>query len=197
MSGLCPRAVGLVSLGGMQRIYPCELTVEEYVSSEAHRQVIADTVCPLCQRGGRLQRHGSYGRWTTSKLGVAVWILIARFLCTVCRRTVSYLPSFALSYRVMRAATFEAFLNGDLRDLGVRRWESLLKSYERRMHAFHPELLRVVGRGFGRAPPSGAAFWPWLKEACGSLEAATRRLVEHFKITVFRSYQCHQPSGAL
>lgn len=187
----------MVGLGGMQRISPCELTVEEYVLREAHRQVIADTVCPRCQRGRRLLRHGSYGRWTTSELGVAVWILIARFLCAACRRTVSYLPSFALSYRVVRAGTFEAYLNGDLRDVGVRRWESLLKSYERRMHAFHAELLRVVGRGFGRAPPSGTAFWPWLKEACGNMAVATRRLVEHFKITVFRSYQCHQPSGAL
>ncbi len=181
----------------MQRMYPYEQTVEEYVSSEAHRQVIAESVCPCCQRGRRLLRHGSYGRWVTSKIGLAGWILIARFLCAGCRRTVSYCPSFVLSYRVIGAATFEAFLNGDLDDLGVRRWESLLKSYERRLHAFHPELLRVVGRGFGRAPPGGPAFWPWLKEACGGLASATRRLVEHFKITVFRSYQCHQPCGAL
>lgn len=181
----------------MQRIYPCELTVEQYGLSEAHRQIIAEPVCPLCRRGQGLRRHGSYGRWVTSEIGVAVWILIARFLCAGCRRTVSYLPSFCLSYRVIRAATFEAFLKGDRRGVDVRRWEDLLKSYERRMHAFHPELLRVVGRGFGRAPPGGKAFWPWLKEACGSIAAATRRLVEHFKITVFRSYQCHQPSGAL
>lgn len=180
----------------MQRIYPCEHTVEQYVLSEAHRQVIAEPVCPQCRRGRSLWRHGSYGRWVTSEIGVVVLILVARFLCAVCGRTVSYLPSFALSYRVVRAATFEAFLNGDRRDVGVRRWESLLQSYERRMHAFHPELLRVVGRGLGRAPPSGPAFWPWLKEACGSMTTATRRLVEHFKITVFRSYQCHQPSGA-
>jgi hypothetical protein len=181
----------------MQRIYPCEHTVEQYVSSEAHRQVIAEPVCPQCRRGQSLRRHGSYGRWVTSEIGVVVLILVARFLCAGCRRTVSYLPSFALSYRVIGAASFEAFLNGDRRSVAVRRWEDLLKSYERRMHAFHPELLHVVGRGFGRAPPAGKAFWPWLKEACGSMTAATRRLVEHFKITVFRSYQCHQPCGAL
>ena len=181
----------------MQRIYPCEHTVEQYVANEAHRQVIAEAVCPQCLQRQGLRRHGTYGRWVTSEIGVVVLILVARFLCTGCRRTVSYLPSFALSYRVIGAATFEAFLNGDLGRVGVRRWEDLLKSYERRMHAFHPELLRVVGRGFGRAPPSGPALWPWLKKACGSMTAATRRLVEHFKITVFRSYQCHQPYEAL
>ena len=181
----------------MQRIYPCEHTVEQYVSSEAHRQVIAESVCPQCRRGRSLRRHGSYDRWVTSEIGVVVLILVARFLCVGCHRTVSYLPSFCLPYRVIHGATFEVFLNGDRRDLAVRRWEDLLKSYERRMHGFQPEFLRVVGRGLGRAPPGGPAFWPWLKEACGSMTAATRRLVEHFKITVFRSYQCHQPCGAL
>jgi transposase-like protein len=181
----------------MQRIYPCELTVEQYVASEVQRQVIAEPVCPRCRLARGLRRHGSYGRWVTSEIGVAVLILVARFLCSGCHRTVSYLPSFALSYRVIGAATFEAFLNGDRRALAVRRWEELLRSYERRMHAFHREFLRVVGRGFGRAPPGGKAFWPWLKEACGSVAAATRRLVKHFKITVFRSYQCHQPTRAL
>jgi len=181
----------------MQRILACALTVEQYESSEAHLQVVAEGQCPNCEAVNTLGRHGTYGRWVTGELGRLIWILVARFLCAVCRRTVSYLPSFCLPYRVIRGATFEAFLNGDRRDLGVRRWEHLLKSYERRMHAFHPELRRVVGRGFGRAPPAGKAFWPWLKEACGSMTAATRRLVEHFKITVFRSYQCHQPCGAL
>jgi len=186
-----------VSWAGMQRIYPCELTVEQYVASEMQRQVVAESVCPRCRSAEGLRRHGSYGRWVTAEDGAAVLILVARFLCAGCDRTISYLPSFSLSYRLIGAATFEAFLNGDRRALAVGRWEDLLRSYERRMHAFHPQLLRVVGRGLGRAPPGGKALWPWLKEACGSIAAATRRLVEHFKITVFRSYQCHQPSGAL
>jgi transposase-like protein len=181
----------------MQRIYPCELTVEQYIAIEWQRQVVAEAVCPRCRSAEGLIRHGSYGRWVTTEMGVAVLILVARFLCSGCKRTVSYLPSFALSYRVVAAAMFEAFLDGDRRGLGANRWADLLRSYERRMQAFHPQLLRVMGRAWGRAPPGGPAFWPWLKEACGSLTTATRRLVEHFKITVFRSYQCHQPSKAL
>ena len=182
---------------GMQRIYPCELTVEQYVASEMERQVVAESVCPRCRSARGLRRHGSYSRWVTAETGVAVLILVARFLCAGCERTISYLPSFALSYRIIAAATFEAFLGGYRGASAVDRWTDLLRSYERRMHAFHPQLLRAIGRGWGRAPPGGKAFWPWLKEACGSLAAATCRLVEHFKITVFRSYQCHQPSGAL
>ena len=186
----------LVGLLGMQRIYPCELTVEQYVSSEGHRQVVAECQCPNCRASGTLRRLGTYSRWVTGDLGRLVLILVARFLCLVCGRTVSYLPSFALSYRPVRAATFEAYLDGDRRSLGVQRWEHLLRGYERQMRAFGPQVLRVVGFGFGRAPPQAGSLWPWLKEACGSVTSATRRLVEHFKITVFRSYQCHQPAGA-
>ena len=181
----------------MQRIYPCELTVEQYVATEMERQVVAESVCPRCQSARGLRRHGCYGRWVTAEDGAAVLILVARFLCAGCERTISYLPTFALPYRIIAAATFQAFLSGDWRASAVDRWADLLRSYERRMHAFHPQLLRVIGRGLGRAPPGGKAFWPWLKDACGSMTAATRRLVEHFKITVFRSYQCHQPSEAL
>ncbi len=141
----------------MQRIYPCELTVEQYVATEMERQVVAESVCPRCRSTRGLQRHGSYGRWVTADNGVAVLILVARFLCAGCERTISYLPSFALSYRIIAAATFEAFLGGAGRTVAVDRWADLLRSYERRMHVFHPQLLRVVGRGLGRAPPGGAA----------------------------------------
>ena len=180
----------------MQRIYPCELTVEQYVSSEGHRQVVAECQCPNCGASGTLRRLGTYSRWVTEEVGRLVLIMVARFLCLECGRTVSYLPSFALSYRPMRAASFEAYLDGDRQSQAVQKWEHLLRNYERQMRCFGPQVLRVVGFGFGRAPPQTGALWPWLKEACGSVVSATRQLVEHFKITVFRIYQCHQPAGA-
>ncbi|MBI4621964.1 MAG: hypothetical protein HY736_01940 [Verrucomicrobia bacterium] len=108
----------------------------------------------------------------------------------------SYLPSFALSYRLVQAATFEAFLEGRFDSRDVQNWAGLLRQYERRMQAFGAELLRVVGGGFGRGPPRLSALWPYLKEACGSLAAATRRLVTQFNITLFARYQCHQPATA-
>lgn len=40
-------------------------------------------------------------------------MLIARFLCVGCGRTISYLPDFALSYRLVQARTFAAFLDGE------------------------------------------------------------------------------------
>jgi len=178
----------------MQRIYFTALTPEGYIASEAHRQVIADRICPRCGKG-RLHRHGTYGRGITGLVGQLLSLLVARFICGVCDHTVSYLPSFALSYRLVQVATFEAFLDGMLDRVDVQRWQSVLGDYRRRMTRFAAVLVRTVGCGFGRAPPTeGGAVWPWLKVACGGIESATRLLVATFKLTLFRRYQCHQPA---
>ena len=73
----------------------------------------------------------------------------------------------------------------------------MLQSYRRRTLVNAAAVVRVVGCGFGRAPPATAeGLWPWLKEACGSMSSATRRLVTDFQITLFKRYQCHQPAGS-
>lgn len=175
----------------MQRIYPTALTPNDYRDSQGHQQIIPESVCPNCVRGS-LHRHGVYDRWI-SWLGQAISIFIARFLCSHCRRTVSYLPAFALSYRVVNTATVQAFFDGQTERAEVQSWLSLLQSYRRRREAFAPELIGAVGSGLGLAPPAQGPLWPWLKKACGSLESATRQLVSEFKITLFNRYQCHQP----
>ena len=178
----------------MQRIYACELTVEQYIEIEGHRQVRPEGVCPRCGEAGRLHRHGTYWRGITSSLGQIVSIAIARFLCRRCRGTVSYLPEFAMSYRLVQTWTFEAFLEGRNGRGDVGRWQELLQQYRRRMTGHAGRVFCTVGCGFGRAPPVEAADpWPWLKAACGGLAAATRQLVTVFQITPFDRYQCHQP----
>jgi len=178
----------------MQRIYPCELTAEAYVASEAQRQVMAERVCPRCGRPGRLHRHGNYRRGITGGIGQIVTIWVARFLCLGCRRTVSYLPNFALSYRLVAVGTFEAYLDGMRARRDVRRWEALLQEYERRMNAYRVALWRRIGHGLGGSPPVGEGPWPWLKEACGVLGSAACRLVNEFRTSLFKRYQCHQPA---
>jgi transposase-like protein len=178
----------------MQRIHPCELTAEQYIATEAHRQVRAGTVCPRCGKSGPLHRHGVYKRGITGMLGQVLCILIARFLCLACRGTVSYLPSFALSYRLVQASTFESFLEGKCGRRDVQRWHPLLQHYQRRMAGYARDVFRIVGCGLGRAPPAASGIWPWLKTACGSLSSATRQLVTVFQITPFKRYHCHQPA---
>lgn len=72
----------------MQSIYPCGLSTEEYLSQCAWESASLD-VCPYHPSGGcRLIRHGTYGR--ADPPGTR----IARFLCSVTRRTISLLPDF-------------------------------------------------------------------------------------------------------
>lgn len=128
-------------------------------------------------------------------VGQLLRVWVARFICAACGGTVSYLPSFALSYRLVQVATFEAFLEGKMARRDVQRWQSVLEDYRRRMMRHAVELWRTVGCGLGRAPPArGVALWAWLKVACGGLASAARRLVAEFRTTLFRRYQCHQPA---
>jgi hypothetical protein len=125
---------------------------------------------------------------------VRLWI--ARFLCPLCRHTVSYLPDFALSYRLLGPDTFAAFMDGQSERPDVRRHYELLQRYARQLARFAGELIRTVGAGFGLAPPLGLeGLWPWLKLAGDGLASVARRVVMTFSIGLLGRYQCHQPRG--
>jgi hypothetical protein len=180
----------------MQRIYPSPWTPEEYESQQAYQQIVPESVCANCHRAVKLHRHCRYQRWVVTLLGKLLQIWIARFLCPLCRLTVSYLPDFALTYRVLQVETFEAFLDHDIDRPDVRSFVDLLASYQRRLHQFAPELIRTVGAGLGLPPPrSSQGLWPWLKKAGKGLRPLTRRLVTDFKIGLLKRYRCHQPAG--
>ncbi len=180
----------------MQRIYLSSWTAEEYESQEAYRQIIPDPICPNCGRAVHLHRHCRYQRWVATLLGKLLYLWIARFLCPLCRRTVSYLPDFVFTYRLLHPETFEAYLDHVIERPDVRTFTDLLHSYRCRLQRFAPELVRSVGAGLGLAPPSARqGLWPWLRKAGKGLRPLTRRLVTDFKIGLFRRYHCHQPAG--
>ena len=180
----------------MQRIFRSPWSPEEYAAQEAHRQVVPESVCPSCAEPTRLRRHGRYPRWVVSVVDVLVRLWIARFLCPLCRRTISYLPDFALSYRLLGPDTFAAFMDGEYERPDVRGRYELLQGYGRQLVRFAGELIRTVGAGLGLAPPlSIEGLWPWLKKAGDGLAPVARRLVMTFRIGLFGRYQCHQPGG--
>ena len=74
---------------------------------------VGSEVYPKCGNAGGLERHGTYGRDVTTGSGQVATILVARFRCLGCERTVSYLPAFALSYRLVSVPTVEAYPYGD------------------------------------------------------------------------------------
>jgi transposase-like protein len=181
----------------MQVNHPVTYSAEYYAQIRAHEQVRPRARCPSCGREARQHGHGVYERWVVSRAGLWLRIAVARFLCTGCGVTTSYLPSFALCYRPMDPASFEAYLLGQHEGLDVLRCWDTLRRYQRQMEAFGPKLVAVVGHGLGLAPPTrdagcARAVLGWLLKACGSLGSATGRLVETFRHSVFGPYTCHQ-----
>jgi len=181
----------------MQRIYPSPWTPEEYEEQEASGQIIPESTCANCHRAVKLHRHGRYRRWITTLLGKLLQLWIARFLCPLCRRTISYLPDFALTYRLLGPETLQRYLEGELEKPDVRTFRDLCARYRQRLHRFAPELIRTVGAGLGFPPPRSLQdFWPWLKKAGKGLRPLARRLVTDFKMGLLKRYRCHQPARA-
>ncbi len=114
------------------------------------------------------------------------------FFCKGCKRTISYLPHFVLSYRFLPTDLVEAFLDGKPLLPAQEGWWDLLQSCRRRFRKWIPQVRRTIGSALGLTPLDDEEFWPWLKEACGSLASATRQLVATWKITLFGCYRCHQ-----
>lgn len=180
----------------MQRIYSSPWTPEEYIATEADRQVVPEPICPSCLKPVHLHRHGHYKRWLINLLAKAMLLWIARFLCPLCRTTISYLPDFAFSYRPLQPRTFEAYLEGQTDRPDVRSYSERLRHYKLRAEDFAAQLIRRVGSAFGRPPPQPPrGLWPWLKKAGDGLHTVTRGLVTDFQITFFKRYRCHQPTA--
>jgi hypothetical protein len=117
------------------------------------------------------------------------------FFCRQCERTVSLLPSFALSYRLLNSALVERFLTGQALRAAEQRWEALLQHYRAKIEGFSTRLVALIGLGFGLAPPATqpvGELVDWLTRLCGGLGPATEQLVNRWAVTLFGIYRCHQ-----
>lgn len=178
----------------MQTIFQTSLTPEQYVEQEHHKQVKAPASCPNCQGALTLEALAYYERYITTATALVLLIGVRRFLCRLCRVSVSCLPSFAQPYRPVNTPTVEAGFDGQAQRPQVQRWTFLIGVYWRRFEAHLPTLVRQVGNAFGPVPlqPTAKGFWRQLLEYCGDLAGATRQLVEQFHTCLFGTYRCHQ-----
>ena len=185
------------ALGGMQVIHKTALTAQEYANNEGHREVRPEELCPCCRKRAAQHRHGTYLRNVVGSAGKVVRIAVARFRCAGCRGASSYLPSFALTYRLCGPGMLEGFLLGLHDRADVQRWLELLARYARRMTEFASILITQVGWGLEHAPPAAGGACArdvvgWLRKACGNLEIATGVLVDSLGLGILRAYKCHQ-----
>jgi hypothetical protein len=135
-----------------------------------------------------------YERFITTATALVLLIWVRRFLCRVCRVSVSCLPSFAQPYRPVNTPTIAAGFEGQDTRPEVQRWSQLIDGYWRRFETHLPVLLRQVGHAFGPVPlhPAAAGFWRQLLRHCGDLAHATRQLIHQFHTCLFGTYRCHQ-----
>jgi hypothetical protein len=178
----------------MQTIYPTSLTPEQYVEQEYHKQVKPPEVCANCKRAHCLEALAYYGRYITTATAAVLTILVRRFLCRLCRVSVSCLPAFAQPYRLVNTPTVAAGFNGEAARPEVQRWRLLIDSYWQRFETHLPVLLRQVGNAFGPVPlrPTAPGFWRQLLQRCGNLAVATGQLIHQFHTCLFGTYRCHQ-----
>jgi hypothetical protein len=81
----------------MQMLHRFSGSIQQYLEeiSDPHRY--QPNSCPQCEANSPLRAHGFYHR-TLVDVGFDSSIPIRRYLCLLCRRTVSLLPEFALPY---------------------------------------------------------------------------------------------------
>ena len=81
----------------MQILHPFAGSVQQYLDQLADFDRHRPTHCPQCQAEHPLTAHGFYTR-TIVDAAFDGSIRVRRYLCEVCKRTVSLLPEFALPY---------------------------------------------------------------------------------------------------
>jgi hypothetical protein len=81
----------------MQSLHPFRGSIQEYLQELSDPDRYRLDHCPLCHSPEPLRAHGFYSR-TVVDVQYDGSIRVRRYLCLLCRRTVSLLPEFVLPY---------------------------------------------------------------------------------------------------
>lgn len=93
----------------MQILHPFRGSIQKYLQEIADPDRYRPDGCPLCQARCSLIAHGFYCR-TLVDVAFDGVIRVRRYLCRLCKRTVSLLPEFALPYLRFSLAVISLFL---------------------------------------------------------------------------------------
>jgi hypothetical protein len=151
---------------------------------------------PNCPRecGQKVHRHGFYERYVDCKGQSRE--RIARFLCRVCRLTISVLSVHRLPYRAVRAQRLADYFNekaevgsGPDPPPGALEAGCLRRAWAR----FQARVIRLKD-AFGLLLPStissGPSLWQQFRRTKGSLEEILKFLAQTHKISLLGDYRC-------
>jgi hypothetical protein len=93
----------------MQILYPFTGSVQQYLEEISDPDRYRPKHCPQCEAKEPLVGHGCYHR-TLVDLGFDDAIPVRRYLCRLCKRTVSLLPDFALPWLRFSMTVISLFL---------------------------------------------------------------------------------------
>jgi hypothetical protein len=93
----------------MQILHPFAGSIQQYSQQLSDPDPYQPDQCPLCHAKHSLIAHGFYSR-TIVDLRFDGCIRVRRYLCGICRRTVSLLPGFALPYLRFSVSVISLFL---------------------------------------------------------------------------------------
>lgn len=174
-----------------QNIIHIFATTAEYTREQMHRLVKRPDRC-LCCGHDRVHRHGHYDRFLVHD-GKPHTILVARFLCPRCRRTISMLPSFVLPYRLLPGSMVQSWFAGDRSHAGTAQYESLLKDYQRCWERQCVTLHAMLGGALGRMDPGKLPqqLYRALMAQWGDLAGANVGLLQEFGQSLLGHYRIH------
>jgi hypothetical protein len=93
----------------MQILHPSRGSIQQYLQEISDPNGYRPDGCPQCQAGCPLIAHGFYCR-TLVDVAFDGVIRVRRYLCRLCKRTVSLLPDFALPYLRFSLPVISLFL---------------------------------------------------------------------------------------
>ncbi len=93
----------------MQILHPVHGSIQQYLQEISDPQRCRPHSCPQCQARRPLTAHGFYCR-TLVDVAFDGVIRVRRYLCRLCKRTVSLLPDFALPYLRFSLSVIRLFL---------------------------------------------------------------------------------------
>jgi hypothetical protein len=118
---------------------------------------------------------------------------VARFLCKVCRLTLSVLPAFVLPYRPRLVAQVDRYFEARDEARPEQSGADTLRRYWREWCAHWPALQRQSGWPAVRPLQRDArGYWGQLRAVDGGLARTQLQLASRFGLSLLRAYACHR-----
>jgi transposase-like protein len=186
-------------------VHPFEGTIQEYNEQLDDPRRHRPRACPLCRAKKPLRAHGFYARTLVAE-GFDGLVRMRRYLCRLCRRTISLLPDFALPYIRFAVPVIGRFLRTRLSE-GRTLAESARAagrpemSHQRGQHwvrRFRDQAEPVAAALSGLIRPAPAA--DFIRQALDMLEAAGwipshRFLLSEVRVHLLGWPRCLAPDG--